>query len=619
VPRDLVDLKKQVKAASDILDVISGYIPVQSVGKQIKCVCPFHNDTRPSMQIDRKWQNYHCWSCGAKGDVFTFVEKFEKVGFLEALAILARRAAIAMDTTTSPDEARKLQLFEVVRWAQQKFQHQLLESPETAAARKYLGERQLAGPTVREFGLGFAPLDADWLVKLADHDGISRESLTEVGILALRDENRGHYCRFRDRIMFPIRDAQGRTVGFGGRIMPDSPYAARGPKYYNSPDSPLFNKSELLYGIDKARHAGASAGCLAVVEGYTDVMLAHQSGVANVVATMGTALNTRHVTQLRRFVPRVVLVYDADEGGNTGVDRALEIFVSQDVELAVATLPDGLDPADLLVLPDGVDTFRAALTSAVDALEFKLNQLLKKYESPTVNDCLQMLDTVLSIIATAPAVQNKVTPEQDLNLTPKQELILTRIAQRLRLDLKTVRRRLKELVQQARRSQKRDAGRAEPQPTPMPSAARITSPPKGSGKAPILERQLLQILLAEPDLVAQAKDVVPLTTISHTGLNRMMLELYMLLDAGQTPDLDALRVKLLDRPDLASVAMDLQQIGHGIRDRELYFKKIVEGFAQLKADEEKRALKDQLGGVGMDDDAAIELLRRLQNRSREAG
>src|SRR5581483_388274 len=146
-----------------------------------------------------------------------------------------------------------------------------------------------------------------------------------------RDENRGFYDRFRDRVMFPIRDVRGRTVGFGGRVLPDSPLAARGPKYYNSADTPLFSKSDLLYGLDLARHPGSQAGFLAVVEGYTDVMMAHQCGVANVVATMGTALNARHVTQLRRYAPKVVLVFDADAGGQTGVDRALEIFVSQDV------------------------------------------------------------------------------------------------------------------------------------------------------------------------------------------------------------------------------------------------------------------------------------------------
>jgi DNA primase len=609
VPRDLVELKNQVKAASDILDVISGYLPITQVGKTHKCVCPFHNDTRPSLQIDRKWQNFHCWACGAKGDVFTFVEKYDKVGFLEAMKILAHRAGIPLDDpSASPQDTHKLHLFGVMKWAQEKYQQHLLESAESQAARKYLGERHLAGPSVRQFGLGFAPLDGEWLVKQAATDRVSTELLVEVGLIAARDEGRGFYDRFRDRVMFPIRDVQGRTVGFGGRIMPDSPYAVRGPKYYNTPETLLFKKQEQLYGIDLARHAGSAAGFLAVVEGYTDVMMAHQCGVANVVATMGTALNARHVAQLIRHVKKIVLVFDADDGGNTGVDRALEIFVSQDVELAVAALPPGLDPADLLAQPDGVQVFRDALASAVDALDFKLNQLFAKSENESIDGTRRMLDVILGIIALAPPV-----PSQAAQL--KQELILTRLAQRLGLELRSVRGRLKELQIDRRRREQREAAR--PQELPLkPDAARVINPPAKSGAPPVLERQLLQILLAEPDLVREAKAGVPSDSITHTGLKRMLVELYALLDRSLSPELDNLRVQLIDRPDLAAVAMDLQEVGRSISDRPLYFKKVVEGFAKQTVEAEKRSLKEQLGGVGTDDAAALDLLRRLQGRSK---
>ena len=179
--------------------------------------------------------------------------------------------------------------------------------------------------------------------------------------------------------------SRARPVGFGGRILPNSPLASRAPKYYNSRDTPLFSKSEqpVRHGHGAARGA-AKAGYLAVVEGYTDVLMAHQMGVGHVVATMGTALNARHVQQLRRFAPRVVLVFDADAGGDTGVDRALEIFASQDVDLAVATLPAGLDPCDLLV-QQGPDAFRTVLDGAVDALEFKLNQRAGRGRQPSAS------------------------------------------------------------------------------------------------------------------------------------------------------------------------------------------------------------------------------------------
>ncbi len=597
MPRDLVEIKTRVKAASDIVDVISGYLSVQPSGKLFKSICPFHNDTRPSLQIDRKWQNFHCWACGTKGDVFTFIEKFERVNFMEAMALLARRAGIAMeDTSDTPQAAHKAKLYDVLKWAQHQFQLSLLESNDAQSARKYLGERQISGTSVRQFGLGFAPLEGEWLLRRAQADNVPFDLLVELGLLSERDEDRGYFDRFRDRVMFPIRDVQGRTVGFGGRILPDSPYAIRGPKYYNSPESVLFKKQEQLYGIDLARHAGSSEGVLAVVEGYTDVIMAHQKGIANVVATMGTAINTRHVSQLVRHARKIVLVFDADEGGNTGVDRALEIFVSQDVELAIATLPDQLDPADLLSRPDGEAVFRHAISTAVDALDYKLNHLFSKADRTNLESTRRMLDTILGIIALAPQVPNESTQL-------KRELILTRLAQRLGIENRTVRARWKELQQLRRRQEQRESSR-----TVEPAV-------KGAGVPPILEKQLLQILLAESQLVSEAYSQISLDHITHSGLKRMLVELYALHETQIDPELDNLRLRLIDRPDLAAVAMDLQEVGRSIPERPLYFQKVVDGFAKLRLENEKRSLKQQLGGADMDDAAKLEILRQIQNRA----
>src|SRR5438094_272284 len=229
-------------------------------------------------------------------------------------------------------------MLEIAKWAAEQYHRCLLDSPLAEAAGLYRGERKLTGEPVRRFAVGYAPAAGDWLVQRGGSDGIALEILEKVGLVARRQEGSGYYDRFRDRIIFPIRNTRGQEVGFGGRILPTSPFADRAPKYYNSCDTPLFAKSEQLYGLDQARSGATTAGHLAVVEGYTDVLMAHQLGVSQVVATMGTALNARHVQQLRRFVPRVVLVFDADAGGSTGVDRALQIFISQNVDLAIATL-----------------------------------------------------------------------------------------------------------------------------------------------------------------------------------------------------------------------------------------------------------------------------------------
>lgn len=607
MPPVSVELKKQVKAANDIVEVVSTYIPVSVAGKDFKAICPFHNDTRPSLQISRTYQNFRCWSCEAKGDVFDFVMKFDKVGFAEALRMLADRAGIALDTTSNPQDEQKSRLLRVMKWAETTYQQCLLEEPVASGARTYLGDRKLSGATVRQFGLGFAPLAGDWLVKLADEQRIPFEFLVEVGLIAPRDGDRGYFDRFRDRVMFPIRDVRGQTVGFGGRILPDSPYAARGPKYYNSAETPLFHKSELIYGLDLARHPASAAGYIAVMEGYTDVMMAHQFGVANTVATMGTALTLTHVTQLRRYAPRVVLVYDADAGGMNGVDRALELFVGQDVELAVATLPDGLDPCDLLVQPGGVDVFTNALKTAQDALEFKLNLLWEKESgNPSVEGQRRIVDAILGIMALAPPV-----PSQAGQV--RQELIVTRVAHRLGLRQETVWARLAELKAERRRKEQQRA--AEERRAEAVAAAAGDSVPAPSAvpaaKAPILEKQVLQILLGEPALVPDAYATIPPDTLTHSGLRRMLEELYSLHAAGEPADLDGLRVRLVDRPDLAEAAMKLQEIGRSVTEHAAWLGRIIAAFERTATDAAKSEVKRGLAGA-TDDETTLALLKRLQ-------
>ena len=612
MPSDLVELTKQIKAHSDIVAVVGSYLAVKPAGNVFKALCPFHSDSRPSLDIDPKRQRYRCWACGAHGDAFQFVMHMEKVGFTEARAILAARAGIKLDTAQSPQDHHRTRLLEVMRWAQAKYHATLLDDPLAEAARKYLGGRKLAGKTVRDFGLGFAPIAGDWLVKLAAAERIDTEALVEVGLTAPRQENRGYYDRFRDRVMFPIKDVRGQVIAFGGRIMPESPFAARAPKYYNSAETPLFSKSDVLYGLDVARHAGTVAGYLAVVEGYTDVMMAHQCGVPQVVATMGTALNARHVAQLRRYVPKVVLVYDADAGGLTGVDRALEIFVSHDVELAVATLPEGLDPCDLLVRPGGAETFKQILTSASDALDFKLNRLLERDVTASVEGTRRVVDEVLGVMAAAPPL-----PSQGAQV--KQELIVTRLAHRLGLRQETVWARLGELKNERRKKELQAVQKGVAAPTPMPGAARVTKP---IGEArqktdPTLaaELQLLELLLAHPAFVPQASVAVGPEQVTHTGIRRILTELYAAQAAGLVPDIDALRERLADRPDLFEAAAQRQFIGQSMREPEQWLGRILRRFEEMKTEALRKSVKEQLASAN--EDEATELLRRLQETQKK--
>lgn len=588
-------MTRQVKEASDIVAVVGSYLSLQPAGNMYKAICPFHNDTRPSLTIDPKWQNFRCWSCGKKGDVFTFVSEFEKVSFLEARDILARRAGINLEGSPA-ENVKRIRLVEATKWAEAEYQKCLFETELGERARVYLGQRKLAGPTVRAFGLGFAPAAGDWLVRQANAARQDLGDLREVGLVSDRNEGRGFYDRFRDRVMFPIRDARGQTVGFGGRILPDSPFADRGPKYYNSSETPLFLKKELLYGLDLARNAGAAEGYLAVVEGYTDVMMAHQHGITHVVATMGTALNEAHVRQLRRFVPKVVLVFDADAGGETGVDRALELFINCDVDLRIAVLPEGFDPCDLLV-NQGAEPFRKVLANATDALDFKINHLLEA-AGDSVEARHRTADAVLALLALTPDSPNAATQA-------KRELILTRLVTRIGYGLsqETLYQRLGEL----REIRRRDATRIQASgPAAMEPAAK-------AGPADPLERELLQILLADPGLVAEVYVEIRPEELEHPGLQKLLAGLYHLQEMGERPEVDSLRA-LLDNPPLSAKALELQEVGRVVADRRRALRAVLDGFRDRKRGLLRRQLKDQLT-VAPSHEAALDLLRKLQARA----
>jgi DNA primase len=587
-------LVQQIKAANDIVDVVGSYIALRPAGPTFKGLCPFHDDSRPSLVVDPRRQSFRCWPCGKHGDVIDFVLEQERITFPEALELLARRAGISFKKgSSSPHGQSRAFMLDVMRWAAQQFQQCLLGSPLAEQARAYLAERQLTSETISRFGLGFAPGQWEWLTQRAAAASLSAEILEKVGLIGKRKEGRGYYDRFRDRVMFPIRDMRGQTVGFGGRVLPSSPSAAEAAKYYNSSETVLFSKSENLYGIDLARDAAVKAGYLAVVEGYTDVLMAHQAGIAQVVATMGTALNERHIQQVRRLVNKVILVFDADEGGDTGVDRALEVFVKSDMELLVARLPEGLDPCDLLA-QKGPGPFQSALTEAADVLEYKLNRVWSR-EGTSVEGRRRAIDAVLGIVALAPEAR-----------TLKLELIVNRIAVRAGLKEEILWTRLRELRNER---EARERPRTPGQPTPEQTQETRQAP------AARHEIELMEVLLAEPGLVGTVRNDIDPERIEHPGIRRLLEGLYDLHEEGLSPDLDHLRPRI-DNPRLLAKAREWQELGQAKPDRQAYWQEVRARFRQLQAQRLKRDLQTQLHAAG-DHDAAVEVLRRLQNETRE--
>ena len=594
------DRVKMVKEASDIVDVVGSYISLRPAGQQtFKGLCPFHDDHRPSFDVDPKRGRYRCWSCGKYGDVITFVQEYEKVEFAEALEILAKRAGINLEKKENLVQNRlRGSMLDSVRWASDQYHQCLQESPLAAEARSYLSSRGLEDEIIRQFGLGFAPRRGDWLLELAHNDGVDVGMLEQVGLIGRKTDKPGLYDRFRDRIMFPIRNVLGNTVGFGGRIMPSSPFVDKAPKYYNSSDSPLFSKSEQLYGIDQARNAIGKVGYLAVVEGYTDVMMAHQMGVGNIVATMGTAINARHLRQLRRWTSKVVLVFDADAGGEQGVDRALELFVTNDMDLAIATLPEGLDPCDML-LNDGPEAFQEVLKGAVDALEFKLTSILAEIsrDGASVETKRKATDSILSVLARIPV---ESSPSSQL----KMQLMLGRIGKRLGLSDETLKNRVNEL-------------RPKTESRKVDTNIINTTEESRRAKPVPEEKELVEVLLANPDLVFRARQDLSIDDLNHPGLRQIVSILFDLLDEKRTPDLDAVRARMGDSP-IGSRLLDLADQGRRNPEPVTWYGNILERFNERKVKPVVRVLQDQLHAAN-DHETAMELLRKLQSRSVGSG
>jgi len=357
----------EVRERTDIVDLVSAYFPLQKAGRNFKALCPFHKEKTPSFIVFPDNQRWHCFgACASGGDVFTFVMKMENLEFGEALRLLARRAGISLAPRREEEveeEKRKHLLLRINAAAAQYFHHLLRESPEEEFVREYLARREIEPTSIEAFQLGYALNEWEALKRHLVERGYDEADIFAAG-LSVEREGGGYYDRFRGRLIFPIRDILGEVIGFGARALDDSQ-----PKYLNSPETPLFSKGAVLYGIDLAKRAIREKDQAIIVEGYTDVITAHQRGFRNVVASMGTALTENQVRELKRLTKRFVLALDADKAGDAATQRGLEVATEifrdsvvpvplgrnligyearLDADIRIAILPKGRDPDDVL-------------------------------------------------------------------------------------------------------------------------------------------------------------------------------------------------------------------------------------------------------------------------------
>jgi len=370
------DSRALILAAVDIVPLISQTVALKRRGRKFVGLCPFHTEKTPSFTVDQVKQAFYCFGCKASGSVFDFVMKRDRVEFKEALEILARSAGIELPQFGGKKMAsgERQAMLDALSAACRFFENQF-NAPGGGGARAYLRERGFDETTIKKFQVGLALDSWDSLLKGPVGKKFSIGTLVQAGLIKPRDKGDGHYDVFRNRIMFPIKNESGQIIAFGGRVVPGSTDPA---KYLNSPETILFNKSRSIFGLDMARQKIVESRVVAVVEGYTDVMMAHQFGASNVVSVLGTAMTEQHVGVLRRFADRIVLLFDADSAGDAAVDRVVQLFLTQPVEIGVATMPEGLDPDEFL-LKEGTKGFEQLIGGAADALEYAWKQLARKF------------------------------------------------------------------------------------------------------------------------------------------------------------------------------------------------------------------------------------------------
>jgi DNA primase len=396
------DIISRVRDSVDIVDLVSGYVSLKKTGKNHTGLCPFHAEKTPSFSVNPDKQIFHCFGCGAGGDVFKFIELQEGLNFPDAVRALAGRAGISLPTDSrSPGQDKKSEderkvLLKIVADAVEYFRKEL-EGPAGSAARAYLQKRGVTDAIVQDFALGYVKPEWDGLLRHLKQKGYAFGQMEKAGLIVKRSEGEGYYDRFRGRIIFPIRDIAGKVIAFGGRVMDDSL-----PKYLNSSETPLYSKSNTLYCLDMAKEFGRRQGYFIIVEGYLDAIACHQYGVRNAVATLGTALTEGHLRLMRRFSDKLVLIFDPDPAGVKASLRGFDLFMTSGMKVNVVSLPDGDDP-DTFLQKHGHDAFAACLRKSVKFMDFVLEQVLKSGSLASIDDKVQKAEEMLGFIAKIPS------------------------------------------------------------------------------------------------------------------------------------------------------------------------------------------------------------------------
>ncbi len=462
IPETIID---QVRLSIDIVDVVGDHVALTRRGKNFVGLCPFHDDSTPSLNVSQEKQIYKCFACGAGGNSFTFLRDIENISFIEAVRQLADHAGIALPDAkpADPDQQEVFdQLYRANELAVKYFHHLLTQDEKAADAMAYLENRGINRDIIDAFSLGYAPDQWEGFLQVATRRGFSPQILERAGLVLQREKGGGFYDRFRNRITFPIHAATGRPVAFGARALDPNEQA----KYINSPETPVYNKSATLYGLWRDRDAIRDAGTALVVEGYMDLIALAQYGIENAVASSGTALTPDHARLLRRYAPKTILIFDGDTAGATAAMRGIGSLFEVGLEVRVVTLPEDHDP-DSYVRAHGPDGLLRLTENAAPAIDFLIEQFAQRDDLSTVDGKTRTTNALAELIG-------RITDNA------LKQFLIKDIAEKIGIDEKV----LIGIAQTQRRSTRPQNGQPEPE---------------SYDTRPRSERELLTFLMQHPE------------------------------------------------------------------------------------------------------------------------
>jgi len=427
------DKLEEIKDRVSIVEVISDYVSLKKAGKNYKGLCPFHSEKTPSFMVNEEKQIFHCFGCNTGGNVFNFLMKMDRLSFPEAARGLARRYGIDLPKIkiSEADKEENLKrewLFELNELAASYYHNLLINEKEGKEAREYLRQRGIGNDVIIDHRVGYAQNSWDGLLKFLLKKGVPLSRVSEVGLI-IPKKAQGFYDRFRGRMIFPIININGKVIGFGGRVLDNTL-----PKYLNSPESSIYNKSNSLYGLKVAKDFIRSEDKVIVVEGYFDLLSLNQYGIKNVAATLGTSLTTGHIRILRRYTNNIITVFDADEAGEKAAARSLDILLKHGASPKIAVLPSGFDP-DSFVKKVGEEGFKEIIAGSMPLIEFAINEVIKRHDASSVEGKVKIIEDVTPILA---KIENKI----------ERDIYIQRVSNRLGIKEDTI-------VSQLRKTKKR--------------------------------------------------------------------------------------------------------------------------------------------------------------------